>query len=165
MRELIVNGNNVNYEVEHISGGEITVKLNGKTFHFKSWSKSGLDELKRVEVDGRNINLWKSGEWTSFADTLVQVRSTRSTNRSKGGSSDSGGMLSPMPGKILKTMVTVGQSVKAGDGLLVMEAMKMEHTIKANVDGVIEAIHCEEGGLVDGGVELVSLIESAAKEE
>ena len=157
MRELLINDEVVNYELSHGAQGEITVEIEGKSFTFHSWQKSNLEHLKRVQIEGKNINLWKAGEWTSFADTLIRSKSTRVTTRNKGGSSDQGAMVSPMPGKILKVMVKPGQAVSAGQGLLVMEAMKMEHTIKASSDGVISAIHCEEGGLVDGGVELVSL--------
>jgi biotin carboxyl carrier protein len=157
MRELIVNDEKLTYEIDKTSMGGVIIKFNGKSYEFNSWSKSNINELKRVAVDGKNINIWKTSEWTSFADTLVKVRSTRSEGRNKSGSGDQGGMVSPMPGKILKVMVSVGDEVSAGQGLLVMEAMKMEHTIKADTDGVVERIECEEGGLVDGGVELVSL--------
>lgn len=70
---------------------------------------------------------------------------------------DHGQMKSPMPGKILKILVKVGETVAPGASILVMEAMKMEHTIKASKAGVIEAIHFKEGDQVAGGVELIKL--------
>ncbi|MFG1513882.1 biotin/lipoyl-containing protein, partial [Halobacteriovorax sp. ZH3_bin.1] len=63
----------------------------------------------------------------------------------------------PMPGKILKVHVELGQEVKIGDALIVMEAMKMEHTVKASRDGKIDAILVQEGQTIDGGVDLVEL--------
>lgn len=78
-------------------------------------------------------------------------------SRSKSKNSDHGQMTSPMPGKILKIMVKEGAEVKVGAPILVMEAMKMEHTIKASKDGVIEKIYFKEGDQVQGGVELVKL--------
>ncbi len=66
-------------------------------------------------------------------------------------------MTSPMPGKILKIFVSVGAEVVVGTPILVMEAMKMEHTIKAAKAGKIEKIHFNEGDQVAGGVELVKL--------
>lgn len=78
-------------------------------------------------------------------------------NRGKSKMVDHGQMISPMPGKILKILVKVGDDVVAGTPILVMEAMKMEHTIKASKTGKIEAIHCKEGDQVSGGVELVKL--------
>lgn len=72
-------------------------------------------------------------------------------------SMDHGQMKSPMPGKILKILVALGDEVIVGTPLLVMEAMKMEHTIKASKAGIIEKIHFKEGDQVAGGVELVNV--------
>ncbi|MEA9358053.1 acetyl-CoA carboxylase biotin carboxyl carrier protein subunit [Bacteriovorax sp. PP10] len=78
-------------------------------------------------------------------------------SRSKGKSADHGQMTSPMPGKILKIFVKEGQEVIPGTPILVMEAMKMEHTIKSSKIGKVEKIHFKEGDQVQGGVELVKL--------
>ena len=70
---------------------------------------------------------------------------------------DHGQMKSPMPGKILKIMVKVGDEVVLGTPILLMEAMKMEHTIKASKAGTIDKIYFKEGDQVAGGVELVNV--------
>ena len=70
-----------------------------------------------------------------------------------------GGMVAPMPGKILEVLVEQGQSVASGDLLLVMEAMKMEHRIVANVDGVIAMMNLKEGDQVQQGDILVEISE------
>lgn len=51
----------------------------------------------------------------------------------------------PMPGKIVKVVVEEGQTVKAGDVLLVLEAMKMQNEITADADGTIKAVNVEAG--------------------
>ena len=51
----------------------------------------------------------------------------------------------PMPGKIVKVVVEEGQSVKAGDVLLVLEAMKMQNEITADADGTVKAVNVEAG--------------------
>ena len=61
----------------------------------------------------------------------------------------------PMPGTILKVNVTEGQSVKAGDVLCVLEAMKMENEIKAPKDGKVAQIVAAKGANVDTGAALV----------
>ena len=61
----------------------------------------------------------------------------------------------PMPGTILKINVQNGQAVKAGDVLLVLEAMKMENEIKAPKDGTITAVAVQKGASVDTGAALV----------
>ena len=63
----------------------------------------------------------------------------------------------PMPGNIWKVEVVEGQEVKAGDLLLILEAMKMENEILAPVDGVIASIHVVQGAVVNGGDVLISL--------
>eukprot|EP01132_Coremiostelium_polycephalum_P006181 gene6181-7695_t len=58
----------------------------------------------------------------------------------KGGESASGSLLSPMPGKITKINVQVGDKVKKGQPIILMEAMKMEHTIRSPIDGTVESL-------------------------
>lgn len=58
---------------------------------------------------------------------------------------------SPMPGNIMSVNVTVGQQVKSGDVLFILEAMKMENEIMAGRDGVISSISVAKGATVDTG--------------
>ncbi len=69
--------------------------------------------------------------------------------------SGGGGLTAPMNGTMVTLLAEVGQSVSKGDALLVMEAMKMEHTIRAPADGLVEEFYFQPGELVDGGAELV----------
>ncbi|MEJ2482314.1 MAG: hypothetical protein P8049_04130 [Gemmatimonadota bacterium] len=61
----------------------------------------------------------------------------------------------PMPGLIVKVEAEVGQPVEAGDGLVVMEAMKMENELRAETSGTVREIHSEPGMTVDRGDLLV----------
>ena len=63
-----------------------------------------------------------------------------------------------MPGRILSLGVAVGQSVEAGDRLLVLEAMKMEHRLNAPAKGKISAISVAEGDQVSEGAVLVEIM-------
>jgi propionyl-CoA carboxylase alpha chain len=67
---------------------------------------------------------------------------------------------SPMPGEVLRILVAEGQQVKPGDGLIVLEAMKMEQTIKATIQGVVRAVLVKPAQVVAPGQMLVE-IESA----
>ena len=63
----------------------------------------------------------------------------------------------PMPGTILDIKVSVGQAVKKGEVILVLEAMKMENDIPAPCDGVVSSINVQKGSTVGAGDVLVSL--------
>lgn len=64
---------------------------------------------------------------------------------------------SPMPGTILSVAVTVGQAVKKGDNLCILEAMKMENAIPAPQDGTVASVNVTKGASVNAGDLLVSL--------
>ncbi len=66
-----------------------------------------------------------------------------------------GGFIAPMPGKVVKVMVKAGDSVKSGQALLVLEAMKMEQTTTAPADGVVQKILVQEGEQVTAGQVLI----------
>ncbi len=68
-----------------------------------------------------------------------------------------GGITAPMPGQVIAVRVKAGDSVKQGDELVVVEAMKMEHSISAPKAGTVKAVLCEAGGRVEEGVALVEL--------
>jgi 3-methylcrotonyl-CoA carboxylase alpha subunit len=62
-----------------------------------------------------------------------------------------------MPGKVIKVMTSAGSKVSKGEALLILEAMKMEHTITAPADGVVKEIHFAAGEQVVEGAELLTL--------
>ena len=63
-----------------------------------------------------------------------------------------------MPGSVIRVMVDAGAEVEARQPLMVIEAMKMEHTITAPADGVVAAVRFAVGELVEEGAELIALI-------
>ena len=67
----------------------------------------------------------------------------------------------PMTGRIVKVAVGAGDSVAADDVVVILEAMKMEYRLTAPRSGTVESVHCREGDLVDLGMTLVSLTETA----
>jgi len=75
------------------------------------------------------------------------------------------GILAPMHGIVVALQVEAGQPVSKGQPLLVLEAMKMEHVLKADRDGVIEALQCRQGEQVSQGAVLVSFAEDHAAQE
>jgi len=72
---------------------------------------------------------------------------------------DSGSLASPMPGAIIAVLVEAGQKVKQGEPLMILEAMKMEHTITAPYPGKVDNIRYQVGEQVQEGVELLVISE------
>jgi 3-methylcrotonyl-CoA carboxylase alpha subunit len=68
-----------------------------------------------------------------------------------------GGLVAPMPGKLMTLLVSPGQAVRQGQALAVMEAMKMEHTIAAPADGQIGELLYAPGDQVSEGAELLKM--------
>lgn len=68
-----------------------------------------------------------------------------------------GSLRAPMPGVVLDVLVKVGQSVRQGQALMKLEAMKMEHTIRTTADGVVEAIYFKPGDRVEADAQLLQI--------
>jgi biotin carboxyl carrier protein len=66
-------------------------------------------------------------------------------------------LTSPMPGKVVKVLARVGDAVKEGQGVVVIEAMKMENEMKSPKDGKVVELHVVEGQAVDGGARLAAI--------
>ena len=78
-----------------------------------------------------------------------------------GADAAAGRLAAPMPGRVVQLLVAAGGTVRRGQPLIVIEAMKMEHTIAAPRDGTIAAVHYAPGDLVEEGAELVALAPEA----
>ncbi|MEQ9347193.1 MAG: acetyl/propionyl/methylcrotonyl-CoA carboxylase subunit alpha [Thalassospira sp.] len=131
---IIVNG-------EHDQNGAIHASLN--------------NVRKRATVlrDGNRLMIFRDGR----ADRLDIFDPLAAAGGNEGAG---GGLTAPMPGKIIAVMAKAGQSVSAGDKLVVMEAMKMEHTISAPVTGTIKEVFFDVGDQVDDGAELIAIEEA-----
>jgi biotin carboxyl carrier protein len=104
-------------------------------------------------IDGQ---IWFRLNGNIYNYSLVDLRDSGA--RKKTGSGKSADKITaPMPGKITKLFVSDGQEVKKGDSLLVMEAMKMEYTLKADAPGKVEKVTAKAGDQVTLGQLLVKL--------
>ncbi|MCS6986550.1 MAG: ATP-grasp domain-containing protein [Sphingomonadaceae bacterium] len=98
---------------------------------------------------------WEGFTWRLLAQNPAWAR------RAAAGPAD-GLIAAPMPGRVLALDVEAGTSVRAGDRLLVLEAMKMEHRLLAPFDGVVEAVWAEPGAQVTLGAPLLTLARAAS---
>ncbi len=118
------------------------VKVNGKTYEVKilSVSESEPLEVKEVKASAPSAPAPKKEEKPV-------------ANAPAGGTT----VEAPMQGTILNVLVKVGDSVKAGDNLVILEAMKLENEIKAPVDGKVIAVSAAKGSSVNAKDALVVL--------
>jgi biotin carboxyl carrier protein len=88
------------------------------------------------------------------------VRDPREWKRSGGGAAEAEGraqIMAPMPGKVIRLLVSAGDAVEAGQGIVVVEAMKMQNEIRTQKSGKIEKLAVAEGQTVNAG-DLVAII-------
>ena len=107
----------------------------------------------RVAVAGPPDARWVSAVGTSACVEVQKAGQSRPPRPRR----VQGGLSAPMPGTVIAVEVALGQHVHAGDVLLTLEAMKMELPIRAPRDGVVAAIRCAPGELVQPGPPLVEL--------
>jgi biotin carboxyl carrier protein len=153
-KKMIINGEEVLFDLIKQSVDEIVLKIGEEVFKF---SPMALGKNRfALKDDKQLVKGFASGDHVVVSGRDFVIESGRKKRNSRKGQGEAG-MESPMPGKLLKYLVKAGQKVEKGTALLVIEAMKMEHTIKASADGIVEKLLFNEGQLVDGGVELVNL--------
>ncbi len=114
--------------------------------------KTYFGEMERIGSD-----TWYYIDGETWCEPITEGRSK---NRKVQGKVQTGKVSSPMPGKITKILTKVGDAVSVGQTLLMMEAMKMEYTLKAEVAGVIKSLGAAEGDQVTLGQMLVDIDEA-----
>jgi len=144
-----------------------------KEFKFKIDGKSysvAIEEVAKdvasVEVNGKKftVNIEKKEKPAFVAAPRPAAAAAAPVSPAPAGKAVSGSITSPLPGSIVKIMVSVGQAVKRGDTLLTMESMKMENNIKAEKDGIVKAIHVQPAQSVMQG-DLLFDMESVGEPE
>ena len=114
-----------------------------------------------LEFDGRRIrtDTWQRAETVHVftKDGATQIQELDVLAHSGDGAGEGGRLTAPMPGKVVSFAVKAGDTVKKGQALAVMEAMKMEHTIAAPADGTVAELLYAPGDQVAEGAELLKL--------
>lgn len=135
--EFSLDGQGVPADVVEVEPNVFSVLFSGEAFEVRVHkSPQGV----RIYVDGREYG--------------AELNDPRQWRRNAGGASSTAGrqsVFAPMPGKVVRVLVQPGARVTLGQGLLVVEAMKMQNEIKSPKEGTVDRINAEEGKAVNAG--------------
>jgi biotin carboxyl carrier protein len=138
--ECRVDGEPLPLDVVASAPGVLSLVLNGRSYEIRT--DNGVNGQQIVVGEERY---------------QVEVRDPRSLrSRRRGGDSGQGPrkITAPMPGKVVRVLAPEGTPVKTGQGVVVIEAMKMQNELKSPKDGVVKKISVAEGGTVEAGATL-----------
>jgi 3-methylcrotonyl-CoA carboxylase alpha subunit len=156
---LQLRGQQRSIEIEALNGQSTTVRVDSVSIVVTQAARTNgciaaiLDGIRvqaRVFVYESHVHIWLEGEHYDFLH-----EDPRSKQFSAAASS--GDLTTPLPGVVAAVAVAAGQAVAAGDVLMVIEAMKMEHTITAPYAGTVQTVHFARGDRVPEGSTLLEL--------
>ena len=121
-------------------------------------------ESHELAVAGRSPDGWQLIDRGTARDIEAvdeRTRHIRSLTAPSAAGAGGGVVKAPMPGMVVRVLVTEGESVVAGQGLVVLEAMKMENELKAPAAGVVRAVLATPGAAVEKGSVLIEIVPEA----
>ena len=144
---------------------EFKITLHGETYHIKLSGSGRSDSAQRpyfVSIDGVTeevlVESLNEVAVSSGGDSAPRKAATASAAvGQKPRASHPGHVTAAMPGTVVEVLVSIGQTVKAGDGVLVIEAMKMENEVQAPIAGVVISIFAKKGDAVTPDMALVEI--------
>jgi hypothetical protein len=120
---------------------------NGKKFHGEIVKDDSENNLLTIKINHRTFHVKKRGELDDLIASLgldkPKIKKLKELH-------------APMPGRVLKIFVSVGDELQPGDNVLSLEAMKMENILKAEGIGKVGSINISEGDVVEKGAVLIS---------
>jgi 3-methylcrotonyl-CoA carboxylase alpha subunit len=160
VRSAWVDGDRVReVDLVPLGGGRWRVSVDRSTFEVTVARRAG-GRLELTNEQGTwNVDVTAAGRRrfvrVGHADFVLERADVTRGRRAK--SAGEGRLESPMPGVVTKVLVAPGEDVRKGQPLLAVEAMKMEHLIRAPREGKVARVLARTGEMVNGGVPLVEL--------
>lgn len=143
-----VNGVNYDVTIETIKGRVASLQVNGMPFEVEMLG-SAIDEAALPEM--------AAAEAATAAPAAAPKAEAPAAPAAKGAAGAGAALKAPLPGVVTKVLVSVGQAVKKGDTVLVLEAMKMENNITAEQDGQVTGVCVAAGDSVMEGATLLTI--------
>ncbi|MGQ0546959.1 MAG: acetyl/propionyl/methylcrotonyl-CoA carboxylase subunit alpha [Betaproteobacteria bacterium] len=136
----------------------LSIAIGGREYALEGTRESGGS--LRLRLDGRSFKataVREAGGWHVFCEGSSRKLALKEHAHDEDSEAVIGLLTAPMPGRIIKVLAQAGRKVSKGEPLLILEAMKMEHTITAPADGVVKELHYAAGEQVLEGAELIRL--------
>jgi biotin carboxyl carrier protein len=155
--EIIVDGKSHRLDLQHADGAW-QCKLDGKEIVLDA-VLTGRDVLSLL-IGGKSYEIKRERGtndlhyWVGSARYAVEVHDPRSLRGRKADTSEDHGsrkLVAPMPGKVVRVLAPESTNVEAGQGVIVVEAMKMQNELKSPKKGVVQKIMATEGATVNAG--------------
>lgn len=140
-----INGTDYNVDINEVEGQEIKLDVNGTPYVVT------VDKEMRAQKPHTTIVSGSPAPRVAAAAGDVQRASAPNPNSAAGGTK----VTSPLPGTILDVFVNVGDQVKSGQRVVLLEAMKMENNIEADTDGTVTSVNVRKGDSVLEGDTLI----------
>jgi len=135
-------------DIQPLGNDRFHILKNNKSFHAKVLNTDFPNRTLSLLINGNKYDIKITDEYDELVKKLgLSINAGQKVKEVK----------APMPGLVLEVMVTAGQEVQKGDGLLILEAMKMENVIKAQGDGIVKLVQIEKGQTVDKGAIMVEM--------
>ena len=146
--EAVVDGHLYRTSLQTVSGTPVRIVTVDDAVHRM---------VLRERASRGRYRLWLDGHRYEVEALDSRARAIRDMQASAGHQAGPAPLVAPMPGIIVQLRVKVGDMIAAGDGLVVMEAMKMENELRAIAAGRVRAVHVSVGVVVEKGALLVEL--------
>ena len=165
--EYILNNETVAFDCD-VSKEEVKAKIGDKNYNFDYSAIDGNTlSLKNSNEHRRVYYAWVKDGLHVFIEGekyfLQEASSAADFSGAGGIGAALGGLVaSPMPGTIIKFLVEEGDEVKVDQGLVIVEAMKMENEIRSNIEGVVKKLNFSPGDSVDIGESIIDLEEKTS---
>ena len=140
---VTMDGKKVDTDLVALDDGSLSVRIDGQVLDLT------------IEGQPPEVGVIASGHRAYVRVESERLRAAAAAKRTGGGVAEKT-LVAPMPGRVAKVLVAVGDDVAAGQGVVVVEAMKMENELRAKGAGKVVEIHAKAGEAIEAGAKLVT---------
>ncbi len=147
LNKVFINNEEVVADILKLEENKFHVLYKNKSYSISTNNIDFENKTCTLTINGKKVVLEVKGEYDELLEKMgMGVGAGKKLNELK----------APMPGLVLRALVKEGDIVQKGDGLLILEAMKMENILKSTGDGTVKKIHVSEKDKVEKGQLLIS---------